>query len=120
MWDAATGKDHVTFSGHTVDNWDVTWSPDGARIASADDSGTVKVWEAATGAEVLSFTVPAAAMSVNWSPDGNYVIVAGYFNTPVVRRVWRSTDELIAYAKECCVTRELTDAERQQFSLPPR
>jgi WD40 repeat protein/DNA-binding SARP family transcriptional activator len=120
VWEADTGNELATFSGHTVGTWDVTWSPDGTRIVSADDAGTIKVWEASTGAEVLSFSVPAAAMSANWSPDGNYVIVAGYFNTPVVRRVWPSTDELIAYAKECCVQRELTDAERQQFGVPLR
>jgi hypothetical protein len=78
------------------------------------------VWDAATGAEVLSFKVPAAAISVSWSPDAKYVVVAGYFNTPVVRRVWRSTEALIAHARECCVTRELTDEEREQFDLPPR
>jgi hypothetical protein len=32
-------------------------------------------------------------------------------------RVWQSTDELIQYAKACCVLRELTPAERQQFRL---
>jgi hypothetical protein len=90
------------------------------RIASADESGTVKVWDAATGVEVLSFIVPANAETVNWSPDGTHVIVAGYFNTPVVRRVWPSTEALIAHAKECCVPRELTDKERDQFGLPPR
>jgi len=25
---------------------------------------------------------------------------------------------LIAYAKDCCVIRELTESERQQFGLP--
>jgi uncharacterized protein YjiS (DUF1127 family) len=39
------------------------------------------------------------------------------FNTPFIKRVWQSTDELIQYAKECCVLRELTPAERQQFGL---
>jgi hypothetical protein len=31
--------------------------------------------------------------------------------------VWQSTEELIQYAKECCVFRELTPEERQQFGL---
>jgi hypothetical protein len=35
-----------------------------------------------------------------------------------VFRVWLSVEELIAYAKECCVFRELTPEERQQFGLP--
>jgi hypothetical protein len=57
---------------------------------------------------------------VNWSPDGKYIIAGGYFNPPVVRRAWQSTEELIAYAKECCVARELMPEERQQFGLPER
>ena len=74
----------------------------------------------ATGAEVLSFRAPDVVYSVDRSPDGYYVIAGGYFNPPVVRRAWQSTEELIAHAKECCVSRELTDAERQQFGLPER
>ena len=35
-----------------------------------------------------------------------------------VWRVWQTTEELIAYAKECCVFRQLTPAEREQFGLP--
>jgi hypothetical protein len=32
--------------------------------------------------------------------------------------VWESLDELIAYAKDCCVVRELTSDEREVFGLP--
>jgi hypothetical protein len=35
-------------------------------------------------------------------------------------RGWQSPDELIQYAKECCVLRELTPAERQQFGFSPK
>ena len=31
-----------------------------------------------------------------------------------------SLEELVAYAKECCVVRELTPDERELFGLPPR
>jgi hypothetical protein len=34
-----------------------------------------------------------------------------------VWRVWQTTEELVEYAKECCVIRELTEAERVQFGL---
>ena len=30
----------------------------------------------------------------------------------------KSTQELVDYAKECCVFRDLTEAERTQFGLP--
>jgi WD40 repeat protein len=116
----AIGKELLTFSAHTAEVLDLTWSPDGTRIVSGDESGLVKIWDAVTGTEVRSFRVPSAAWGVNWSPDGDRIIITGLFNTPVIRQAWQSTDELIAYATECCVQRELTDAERQQFGLPPR
>ena len=33
---------------------------------------------------------------------------------------WLTTEELIAYAKECCLVRELTEEERQLFGLSQR
>jgi WD40 repeat protein len=120
VWDAATGEGLVTFAGHAEQVWDASWSPDGTRVASADANGAVKVWDARTGDEVLGFAVPGNTVSVNWSPDGKYISAGGFYNTPVIRRVWQSTEELIAEAKECCVTRELTLAERAQFGLPSR
>jgi WD40 repeat protein/DNA-binding SARP family transcriptional activator len=120
VMDAISGKELLAFSPHSDDVWHATWSPDGTRIASGDESGEVKVWDATTGSEVLSFRAPGAVYSVNWSPNGHHIIAGGYFNPPVVRRAWQSTEELIAYAEQCCVTRDLTPEERQQFRLPER
>ena len=98
----------------------MNWSPDGTRIASGDEAGWVKVWDASTGEEVLSFFMSGHVDRVEWSPDGRQLIVAGGFQVPGVRRVWQSTEELMAYARECCVFRELTEAERDRYGLPAR
>ena len=120
VWDAATGEQLLTFASHTDIVWDVAYSPDGGRIASGDEAGVVKVWDADTGMEVMSFKVPGAVIAVNWSPDGTQLSAAGFFNPPVIQRVWQSTKELVDYAKECCVFRNLTAAEREQFGLASR
>jgi WD40 repeat protein len=119
--DATSGEELLVFFAHSDDIWHATWSPDGTRIASGDVTGEVKVWDAASGDVVLSFRAPGAIWSVNWSPDGDWVAAGGDFNPPVVRRAWQSTEELVAYAKACCVSRELTQEERQQYalSIPP-
>lgn len=117
VWDTTTGENLVAFAGHDDWVWDVTWSPNGERIASGDISGIVKIWDAATGAEVLSFQAPNEILRLDWSPDGEHLTVAGKFNEPMVQRVWQSTADLIAYAHECCVFRELTPEERAQFML---
>jgi hypothetical protein len=67
---------------------------------------------------VMRFQVPGFTTSVDWSPDGKYLIAPA--DQVVIARVWQSTEELIQYAKECCVFRELTPEERQQFGLMPQ
>jgi WD40 repeat protein/class 3 adenylate cyclase len=119
VWDSATGEQLVVLVGHSAVVNDADWSPDGEYIASGDDAGEVKVWDAATGGEIDGFAAAGAVWNVDWSADGRYVIASGEFNPPVVRRVWPSTEELIAHARQCCASRELTPEEREQFRLPP-
>ena len=54
---------------------------------------------------------------VKWSPDGQHLVTGGLRLSPAVWRVWQSKEELLEYAKQCCVIRALTPQERQQFGL---
>lgn len=54
------------------------WSPDGARLASGDDGGVVKIWDAETGLEIR--TIPGHAdvvHSVAWDPEGRMLARGG-------------------------------------------
>ena len=56
----------------------VTFSPDGARIATAHSNNAVRVWDAAAGA--LSATLPGPEggfASVAFSPDGDRLVAGG-------------------------------------------
>jgi WD40 repeat protein len=75
-----------TLTGHTSPVWGMAWSPDGSRFASGSDDGTIRVWDAATGAEQTALAGHAGEVySVAWSPDGS-LLASGSADTTV--RVW--------------------------------
>jgi WD40 repeat protein/serine/threonine protein kinase len=75
-----------TLRGHGNGVTGVAYSPDGRRLASASVDQTVKVWEAATGKEMLTLKGHTGAVaSVAYSPDGRCLASAGWDRTV---RVW--------------------------------
>jgi WD40 repeat protein len=48
VWDAQTSQEPLTLKGHTEEVnrevYSVAFSPDGTRLASGTDGGTLKVW----------------------------------------------------------------------------
>jgi WD40 repeat protein len=120
--DANSGEELLNITGHTSMIMGVSWSPDGKRIASGSTDDTTRIWDAQTGAELLTLPTPGDAYVIpDWSPDGQFLLVSITNQLSPGRsgvwRVWQTTQELIDYAKECCVFRELTEAERAQFGL---
>lgn len=126
IWDAATGEKLLSIIRHTGQVYWGSWSPDGTRIVTGSTDGTTRMWDAETGAELLTLTTPSNWSVVpEWSPTGDLLAVSRYStgipsNPAEVWRVWQSTDELIAYAYDCCVFRDLTAEEREQFGLSER
>jgi WD40 repeat protein/class 3 adenylate cyclase len=118
IWDGETGKELLAFRNHTKTVLCGSWSPNGRRVATGSADGTVRIWDSKTGAELLTLIKDEAFCICGWwSPDGKHLAVTGYETLISVWNVWQSTDELIAYAKENYVFRQLTPVERQQFGL---
>jgi WD40 repeat protein len=67
-------------AGHGGEVASAAWSPDGARVVTASDDNTARVWDAATDTEIASFKVikgyERAIEVAAWSPDGARIVSA--------------------------------------------
>jgi len=71
------GTVFVTYHGHVLPVYAIAWSPDGKRIASASNDGTVHVWDAATGHRFFRYHGHRGSVNaVAWSPNGSYIASA--------------------------------------------
>jgi WD40 repeat protein/serine/threonine protein kinase/DNA-binding XRE family transcriptional regulator len=120
IFDPTTGEVLLNLSsGHTSSAWDVYWSPTDEYIYTLAGDGTYRVFDANTGIELLVYETggwPAGSLS----PDGTQMLIGFNDGSTSIFPTWGTPEELIAYARECCVLRELTPEERELFGLPPR
>ena len=79
VWQAMSKKALVRLTGHALSVTDLSWSPDGHRLATSSNDGTVKIWDPETGHLALSLNVGKSVECVKWHPDGKR-IVAGAVN----------------------------------------
>ena len=76
----------MSLKGHTSSVRSVAYSPDGKRIVSGSYDKTVKVWDAATGQDLLSLKGHTGGVSsVAYSPDGKRIVSGSYDKTV---KVW--------------------------------
>lgn len=62
------------------------FSPDGSRIVTASEDGTVRIWNAATATQIkVLLGHQGWVTSAAFSPDGSRIVTASYDNTA---RIW--------------------------------
>ena len=117
VWEVSSGNILTTFTGHSESVWSLQWSQLGDRLLTGSGDATARLWDAQTGAELLVYTLPDWVVAY-WSPDNQRIAIATGDGTVWVKDVhWHNVDELIAYARECCLIRPLTPEEEVQFGL---
>jgi WD40 repeat protein/DNA-binding SARP family transcriptional activator len=116
-WDALSGEQLGSFTVAGEANG-AEWSPSGDRFLVTNPGG-ITMWDAATLQETSTYPAVTPG-SGRWSPDGTAIAI-GYFDGDLkIYPAWQSLEELVTYAKDCCVFRELTPEERTKFGLPER
>jgi eukaryotic-like serine/threonine-protein kinase len=90
-WDPVTLRPRWTNTLSAIDDAEVWWlefSPDGKRVLSGSENGTLGLWDSSTGASVGRHTVTNTGTPMDgaaWSPDGSRI--AGLFKDHV--SVWK-------------------------------
>jgi WD40 repeat protein len=86
VWDAQTGEEVHTLTGHAAAVTNVAFSRDSQILASASDDKTVKLWDAKTGKEIRTLAGHGESVtSVAFSPNGQRLASASKDHTV---KVW--------------------------------
>jgi WD40 repeat protein len=108
----------MRYSGFNDISFDVHLSPDERLVYFIASDGTARVFDLENGAEILIYEIGGWVVG-SLSPDGDQIFLTSTEGRSAIYPTWQTLDELIAYAKHCCMVYELTPDEREQFGLPP-
>ena len=75
LWDAASGRELRTLTGHTAATRATAFSPDGRLLASGGDDAVVKLWDTATGRELATLNGHSLGVkALTFSDDGKLLV----------------------------------------------
>lgn len=105
----------MTCYGHLNNANCVVFSPDGAWIATGSSDGTIRIWDAQTGAEIATLTGHTAPIvSVAFNPDGTK-LASGSYDSSI--KIWdpRSGEELRTLDEHTATVRSVAFSPNGQF-----
>src|ERR1700751_4166783 len=104
---SAQAQVRATLRGHTLALASVAYSPDGKFIATGSYDRTAKVWDAASGKEIVTLTGHTAAVeAVAFSPDGK-TLATGSYDATVKLWDWAAAKEVATFRGHTNMIRSL-------------
>ncbi|HLN05990.1 MAG TPA: WD40 repeat domain-containing protein, partial [Acidimicrobiales bacterium] len=90
IWNSRTWKEEFVLTSGPDDQFSgLAFSPDGTRVALAEDNGSATVWSIEARSEIVALLGQTAVIdSIVFSPDGREVATASEDGTA---RIWRAT-----------------------------
>jgi WD40 repeat protein len=85
-WEWGFQEEVLCFKDHMKQIRTISWSPNGRRIASSDDS-CILVWDALAGSDVDIYRGTGVSYTIGWSPDSQR-LAASLDGTTV--QVWQA------------------------------
>jgi WD40 repeat protein len=93
IWDGRTGKEVLALKEPIA--WGEPWipmaslSPDGAHVLTIGQDGKAKVWDASSGAKVLTLEAHPGRISCgSWSADGSRIVTGTEMQAPPMKEAW--------------------------------
>ena len=89
LWDATTGKQLHTLTGHTRWIKSIAFSADSKTLVSGDEHETIRLWDTATGKlkSVLNWQHGTSTHSLAFSPNDRFLASAHYYGV----KLWDNT-----------------------------
>ena len=74
LWSTDSSDPKATLTGHEDDIYRTQFSSTGSRLLSIGYSGSLRIWDVASGRPILESNLGVVSYSVNYSPDGSKVV----------------------------------------------
>lgn len=76
LW-AADGRAGPSLKGHSGGVRAIAWSPAGSRLASVAEDQSIRIWDPASGPQLVLKGKVGCGVQLAWSPDGNRLACGG-------------------------------------------